>query len=360
MQIVYAGAEWLASIADAIIYVYYLTSMFGMKKKEKIITAQTMIAVILVTFIAQFLQNCLSLQIFAAFIILAGYSFLCLNGKLIYHLFHTSVILIATACVSMMFLLLASILLGVHTGELAAMGGHTGRIMMVLLVKMVTFVFAFAIANTFGNGVRLKGFEWLLLFILIGITLIISLILLNIVITVNLSALNKIEMLSCSALLVAITIISFLIISHMNKQNEFEQENKALSIKINEQRNAVVRVNKAYDNVRKVKHDLNRQLSGLLVLLKQNRCEEAITHIEEIVSQVVSINSVYVKENDIINSVLNEKMEQCVSKKIHLVPEVSAVIEKNRELDIAVMLSNLLDNAIEAEEKLTEGRREIV
>ena len=64
-------------------------------------------------------------------------------------------------------------------------------------------------------------------------------------------------------------------------------------------------------------------------------------------------------ENSIINAVINEKMDRCEEAKIEL--KVNVSIEKDWEaVDIGVMLSNLLDNAIEAELKESEGERLIV
>ena len=65
---------------------------------------------------------------------------------------------------------------------------------------------------------------------------------------------------------------------------------------------------------------------------------------------------VYVAGNNLVNSVLNEKKVLCEHENIKMQVEVTASVDGERELDIAVMLSNLLDNAVEAQKKITPDK----
>ena len=65
---------------------------------------------------------------------------------------------------------------------------------------------------------------------------------------------------------------------------------------------------------------------------------------------------VYVAGNNLVNSVLNEKKVLCEHENIKMQVEVTASVDGERELDIAVMLSNLLDNAVEAQKKITQDK----
>ena len=57
---------------------------------------------------------------------------------------------------------------------------------------------------------------------------------------------------------------------------------------------------------------------------------------------------------------INEKALLCKDKEIGFDIKISAAAEEAHELDIAVMLSNLLDNAVEAQEKLDKESKKYI
>ena len=66
-------------------------------------------------------------------------------------------------------------------------------------------------------------------------------------------------------------------------------------------------------------------------------------------------DTVLYTSSDMLNAVLNNKLSICKKNNIRFEVEISCVIPEEKILNVCVIMSNLLDNAIEAEEKEDEG-----
>ena len=116
-----------------------------------------------------------------------------------------------------------------------------------------------------------------------------------------------------------------------------------------------------YDNLSEMRHDYVHEISyiqGVLAEKKYNKLEKYIS--EKLSSEKLKGYNFIFTSNRVIDSVINYKFSIAEQKGISAVCTLTAEISETLERDISIILSNLLDNAIESSEKLKDIKPEIV
>lgn len=152
------------------------------------------------------------------------------------------------------------------------------------------------------------------------------------------------------------TIALVLLINTLSYKNDYEKRNELANLKLQAQRADIIRMDKEYQDIRKIRHDMVKHLNIYMHLLNDGDYEGLRQAIGEHIEDCGQNKYVYVAGNNLVNSVLNEKKVLCEHENIKMQVEVTASVDGERELDIAVMLSNLLDNAVEAQKKITPDK----
>ncbi|MDA3732964.1 GHKL domain-containing protein [Niameybacter massiliensis] len=108
---------------------------------------------------------------------------------------------------------------------------------------------------------------------------------------------------------------------------------------------------------RTIKHDLKNHLYMLRALVERDEKDNAIKHISEIMD-VCELQQEYAQSGNIaIDSILNFKLQQAVEENIKVIAELYIPFELElSSFDMSVILGNLLDNAINAVNKIEEHK----
>jgi len=350
MDIISKIAEVLASLIDCIVIVCFLNRYFKVKYKNELLISA--FGIIPLFMIAHYLSDYFALQSLLQIIMSLAYAFTFLKGSKTQKVIINFAIVIVIVILNMTTILLGSLFTGINA-ETLTQEGSIQRIIVIAIAKLLLIFITYLCLDRSNGYVKLKRDEWILVIIYFVSAAIISLILLNIVMNVNMNSLKQIQMVSVTGLLLAITTISFVLIGKISKDREYESVNKILMVQLEEQKSSLLKTQKIYDETRKLKHDINRHFTIFLDMLKNNEIEEVIHKIEEFVDSKSDNSLVYIENNNMVNAILNEKVGICKSKKIHFDIKILAAIEKEKELETAIMLSNILDNAIEAEQELS-------
>lgn len=114
---------------------------------------------------------------------------------------------------------------------------------------------------------------------------------------------------------------------------------------------------KNYEEQRRILHDYSNQLQCIQGMLKKGETEETLRYVTGLTGSLKE-NTDYVNTNHtVVNVVLNRKYQDAQEKGIVmalLINDLSGLTIS--EEDLVILLVNLLDNAIEACEKLAENR----
>lgn len=152
-------------------------------------------------------------------------------------------------------------------------------------------------------------------------------------------------------LLVVGTII--IIEKHKKKDKEFNDRMVQSYVKL-----------KAYEEaneleIKRYKHDLKNHIKVLQELHRKGRYEDADQYLNALQENLESSTKFFSLSNKIVEALLNQKREEILEKKIFFIPQIGVESYVMSDVEICSVLSNLLDNAIEATMQLPEKQREI-
>ena len=166
----------------------------------------------------------------------------------------------------------------------------------------------------------------------------------------------------CATFITVMQIAALLLISWMEQNANFREEAISLQAKSKAQQESIEALSAAYAQQRKLTHDFRAHLSTLDgMLMQQNRDINKIqTYIHSLQSKqnerILLVNT----HHAALDALLNQKALVAKNRKIDIqfsVNDLSPI--KIDMVDLTVVISNTLDNAIEACEKLPETDRQI-
>lgn len=132
----------------------------------------------------------------------------------------------------------------------------------------------------------------------------------------------------------------------------------AISERERQQKESVVALSAAYEAQRKLTHDFREHLSVLSGLLQSNQISEASDYISQLqeahTERILLVNT----HNATIDAILNQKGYKAQNSHIEMRFETNDLSGIHiHPTDCTIVLGNLLDNAIEACQKLPENER---
>lgn len=166
----------------------------------------------------------------------------------------------------------------------------------------------------------------------------------------------------CASFITCMQIAALLLVSWMEQTAHFREEALSLQTKSTAQRESIEALSAAYTQQRKLTHDFRAHLDTLSAMLEQQPFD-----VDAIKSYVRSLQSAQTSRILLVNThhsaldaLLNQKALVARNRSIDVqfrVNDLSAV--KIDLVDLTVIISNTLDNAIEACEKLPVQDRQI-
>lgn len=104
-----------------------------------------------------------------------------------------------------------------------------------------------------------------------------------------------------------------------------------------------------HQNVRQLKHDMKNHLMVLTSYLNSREYEQARAYTSELLDKFSTMHSYIETGNVLLNHILNEKLSYAKSMGILVKAEIeNLAFAKMDRIDFSALLSNMLDNAIEA------------
>lgn len=134
-----------------------------------------------------------------------------------------------------------------------------------------------------------------------------------------------------------------------------EQTQEILNLQMTQAVREIAVLRESHQKSRRYRHDLRHHMQYLLSCIENNRLEQAQTYIQEICSEIEAVTVIVFCENEAANLIFSAFSERAKNCGIAII--IKAAIPQNipiSENDWCVLLSNALENALHACQKLTE------
>ncbi len=351
------AAEIYASAAGTIAQIWILSELFPRKQSVKKVY---IVGWILLNFcIAHFVLLPNIWQSLLGMGVMLLMSCIMLEGKTEQKMLVIIVCNVFMILVSMLRGRITFFLSGESINEISIQGSESlARVLGIVLTNTLYLVTAYILTRFFHDKIKLKKEEYIIIIIYYIIFLIVVLLSIAMSRNVDFSLIWQKTFLILDMLMFIANIIDLKMIFHINQQNHYEMENALLYMQITQQEKRIREEEKNYREVQLLRHDLKRYLVTYRQLLQEGKYEVIEADIDKILGKRLNTNHCVYTENTILNAVICEKMEQCSIKNIKIEVQVNA--DKDMDsIEYGVVLSNLLDNAIEAEEQEKEENRYI-
>lgn len=315
------------------------------------------------TIAAEFINSQTIYEHFYAFIYVAViivYCLICLNGtilkKVFASVFPTLVILISTAFVgnfaTVIFDTNLNYILSENTIE---------RFVSIVSVQLLVLYFVLVslrlLTKSNNDNSELIMTEWILISLVLLISIAIGTML-------NLMVLNPNEneaeyaVIAFAGLILINIAVCYLVVD-LSKKNKAVRENEIIRMSMEYSDQYVKNASIEYDAIRKMRHDYKDNVSVIYTLLKDDKPEIAMKHIEKMLGVLSETEIFIMTNNSIVNAVINAKLS--TAKSFGIDSTCLSVKDFNGidDLDLCRLLSNMLENAIAASKDVSEGERRI-
>lgn len=356
MPIISVAAEWLATATDCVLVLWFMTSYFGAKKKIR--WWEYLIWFSLFFINGQFMSKYYDFQSVMMVILVFLYAAIYLKGKWIIKLIGDLGLYILIALINVGVIQLVAIISQTPVESLI-MAGSVLRILVLCTSKVTLLTVIYFVEKSLDGKEYLKKEEAVLMIVLYGIFFIVAAISVQIMATIELNHMNQMKFLILNFLLFLANIFLFYLIRKMNHQSRYELENGILKVQLEQQEKQIYNTERLYQEARKIRHDMKHYFATYLQLLKDGETEVVIEDMQKIMQTQLETSNIFYMEGKMLNAVINQKALICKERQIPLEVQITGSHKWENESNIAILLSNLLDNAIEAEERQTE-KKEIV
>lgn len=168
---------------------------------------------------------------------------------------------------------------------------------------------------------------------------------------------NQKNILICIAFgLLVMNIVVFYLITDILKREVQITEERLLLEHVRNETGMYRTISENYDKQRKREHEYKNQLAFIAALARENKVNEINHYLKEYNDEIMLHTNLIDTNNVIVNAILNSKYKEAREKGILFVVKVNDLFDlKIKDEDIVLILSNLLNNAIEANEECEEA-----
>ena len=146
--------------------------------------------------------------------------------------------------------------------------------------------------------------------------------------------------------------VIFIFLRKMNRTSQIEKERDIMEIQLQRQQDEMQHLQQQYEEISILRHDFRNGIDCLCGMIEQGDCSGALAYAKRFKERKVNtILSQVQCSSTMLNAVVNAKFNDAQSKGIDTSLRLVVQIPHDLEFDLSIILSNLLDNAIEACEK---------
>lgn len=231
----------------------------------------------------------------------------------------------------------------------------------MLISKLVIFI-VIAIIRCGRRTLPLKkaGILWLYIGTVMLTSIVNSFVVLDYMYTIVNQPVKQTLTIVAISLLILINIMLFYVIDKITTNLVLEYKFTMAQQLIENQKMAYENLYSGQQEVRKIRHDLQNELAGILHQLENNQSEDAITHIKDKLDLLESNKNNLFSGYNAIDTLLKSKEKIASAKGISIESSIQLSDTVHIDtIDLFILLGNGLDNAIEATDKVNNHSKVI-
>ena len=341
-------AEIIAVLAESYLAAHLLIKYFGLKEENLyrlkqmsfffFLTVSDLLGTFWIKNETFMVISCLATEIVFAVIFL--------NGNYFEKIFLSITSYILVYAINFPTLALISVISNSGISELTVSQNIT-RIVCLFITKLLYFA---AVQLILWGRKKEKHYfnlnEWIIIISVFLMTLLIGLAMYLIMLNEKIS---DYVYLASTILLSSLDVIIFIFMKKMNISSQKEREKELLQIQLAQQQNEMRQLEHQYQEICVLRHDFKNSIDCIARMIQQNKREDALHYAEQLKKRKIGNIQTHIEcSSSVINAVLNSKFSDAHDKDIATSFKMVVQIPESLEFDISIILSNLLDNAIEA------------
>jgi sensor histidine kinase YesM len=221
--------------------------------------------------------------------------------------------------------------------------------------KLIQAILYFFLAKKKIKRIRVSKSVFLTLLLVPVFSIGIMLVILDYSVSLGESGIQMPLLLLASFGVLAINAFSFILYDRMSAQSEKILEQEALLQKSAFQQAQYKEVTAIYDDMKAWRHDYRNHLQALKGLLTKEDPEPLNQYLNSIEHSLSNIDRLIHSGNDLLDAILNAKISLAKNNGIDISADIDALPSlKIEDIDLCSLLGNLLDNAIESCQRITE------
>lgn len=155
----------------------------------------------------------------------------------------------------------------------------------------------------------------------------------------------------CYVVILAVIVSVMILYQDIRKRREDESRGLMLESQVKDMQTHIAEVERLYNGIRGVKHDIKNHIEIINSLIAQGRTREVREYSESLSEAVETFDFAIKTGNPVTDVILHEKMEAALGKNIQFSADFHYPVGCGVDaFDVSVVLSNALSNAIEATE----------
>ena len=159
--------------------------------------------------------------------------------------------------------------------------------------------------------------------------------------------------------IIVLVIVSFYMTHSLSKSNLETEKLRMLRQQEEYRISYAENIKEQYEEIRRMRHDMKQNLAVISALHREHKYDEANEFAGKVSDNLEKIEMVIDVHNDFINAILNSKLLIASEYGIRVICAASNNINGIDDIDLCNLLGNILDNAIEAAKRCTNGYIEV-
>lgn len=235
------------------------------------------------------------------------------------------------------------------------------RIATVLLTKILYFFVGKILNGLLFERKNLVNWQW----IVIGCSLVFSTVAGKTLITLSrdfpgIQMQEQKLMLLCVSCIWLMCLIMYFVVQQMSKDNQTKLEYELMKEKEKYSKESMEIIKRSNEELREFKHDLKNYLLPLQEAMETMPQSEMVKVWKKINQKIEDVQTLIQTGNSYVDSMINTKITLARSEKVDVKCTILSKMEGIDDLEFCSVFGNLMDNAIEAERKVTEKKEIII